>query len=70
MRKLVATIAAAVAFAGAAVATQAVSAADTPASASWMFQLLPYIEHDNVFRAIQQDYLGNNPGNQGRNFVD
>ena len=57
------------AFAGAA-ATQAVSAADTPASASWMFQLLPYIEQDDVYRAFQQVHVGNNPSNQGRNFVD
>ena len=49
MRKLVATIVAAVAVAGAgaAVATQAVPIRDTPAEASF---LIPFVEQDNLVK--------------------
>jgi Spy/CpxP family protein refolding chaperone len=52
VRKLFATIGAAVAVAGAAVAIQAGAATEAPADADWQFYLLPYIEQDNVNRSL------------------
>ena len=51
MRKLIATVAAALALAGVGLAV-GTAASDAPAEASWSHPLLPYIEQDSLSKSV------------------